>query len=352
MEFLKTLFDLILISTMLWVAWQALTTRALFKSIVLFIAFGLLVSLAWVRLNAPDIALAEAAIGSGLTGALLLSALGRMRGMERGWAEGATMGESSKKSTIWLQKTVVSSPPSTILRGLERLALCILILVLALILFGAVLSLPETTPGLTDQAMKVLPQSGVKNPVTAVLLNIRGYDTLLEIAVLLLAAVGVWAFSRRISSHFLNPHSDILLAFVRFILPIMVVVSGYLVWIGADYPGGAFQAGAVLGSAGVLWLLSEIRRSDKSWIWLQRIGVSLGLAVFLLVAVIMMIIGLNFLEYPPEFAKLLILIIEVAATISIGIILASLFLGAHPGSEGDPLPLEESYIDTGDKETE
>ncbi|MFU8772124.1 MAG: hydrogen gas-evolving membrane-bound hydrogenase subunit E, partial [Anaerolineales bacterium] len=252
---------------------------------------------------------------------------------------------------IWLQKTIVSTPPSNFLRGLERLALRVLTLVFAIILIVAVLSLPITSPGLTDAAMEALPQSGVENPVTAVLLNIRGYDTLLEIAVLLLAAVGVWAFSRRIAGHYFNPHSEVLLSFIRFILPLMIVVSGYLVWIGADSPGGAFQAGAVLGSAGVLWLLSEMRRSDQNWVLLQRIGVSLGLVIFLMIALIMMVIGQNFLEYPPELAKQLILIIEVGATLSIGIILASLFLGAHPGSEGDPLPSEEPYTETGNEES-
>ncbi len=39
-----------------------------------------MLSLVWVRLDAPDIALAEAAIGAGLTGALLLSALARLDG--------------------------------------------------------------------------------------------------------------------------------------------------------------------------------------------------------------------------------------------------------------------------------
>ena len=60
---------------MLWLAWQTLACADLYKAIVLFIAFGLLMAIAWVRLDAPDVALAEAAIGAGLTGALLLSAL-------------------------------------------------------------------------------------------------------------------------------------------------------------------------------------------------------------------------------------------------------------------------------------
>lgn len=37
-----------------------------------FIALGALTALVWARLAAPDVALAEAAIGAGLTGALLL----------------------------------------------------------------------------------------------------------------------------------------------------------------------------------------------------------------------------------------------------------------------------------------
>ena len=88
----KWIFDLSLVIGLLWLAWQALlgsqvdkevneeTSEELFRAIVLFIAFGLLMSLVWVRLGAPDVALAEAAIGAGLTGALLLSALARLKG--------------------------------------------------------------------------------------------------------------------------------------------------------------------------------------------------------------------------------------------------------------------------------
>lgn len=73
-------FDILLVATILWLAVRTLAEVKLFKSVVLFIAFGLLVALAWVRLSAVDIALAEAAIGAGITGALLLDAAGHMRG--------------------------------------------------------------------------------------------------------------------------------------------------------------------------------------------------------------------------------------------------------------------------------
>lgn len=72
-------FDLLLGLALLWSAWRALATPDLARAVVLFIVFGLLMTLAWARLDAPDVALAEAAIGAGLTGALLLDALGALR---------------------------------------------------------------------------------------------------------------------------------------------------------------------------------------------------------------------------------------------------------------------------------
>jgi len=72
------LFDVLLVSALLYLSWSALSERDLFKATVLFIAFGLLMALAWVRLEAPDIALTEAAISAGLTGVLLLDAVGSL----------------------------------------------------------------------------------------------------------------------------------------------------------------------------------------------------------------------------------------------------------------------------------
>ena len=69
-------FDALLALALLWSAWRSLATPDPTRAVVMFIVFGLLMALAWARLDAPDIALAEAAIGAGLTGALLLDALG------------------------------------------------------------------------------------------------------------------------------------------------------------------------------------------------------------------------------------------------------------------------------------
>ena len=72
------IFDLVLPATLLWLGWSTLASKDLFRSVVLFIAFSLLLALAWARLEAPDVALAEAAIGAGVTGSLLLVTLSRL----------------------------------------------------------------------------------------------------------------------------------------------------------------------------------------------------------------------------------------------------------------------------------
>jgi uncharacterized MnhB-related membrane protein len=70
--------DGVLALLLLWLAWGVVSTPDLFRAVVLFIAFGLVLALVWARLYAVDVALAEMAIGAGVTGALLLAALVRL----------------------------------------------------------------------------------------------------------------------------------------------------------------------------------------------------------------------------------------------------------------------------------
>lgn len=75
-------FDLLLAAALLWSALRAMTVPDLFRAVVMFIVFGLLIALVWARLEAPDLALADAAVGAGLAGALLLDTVGHLRARE------------------------------------------------------------------------------------------------------------------------------------------------------------------------------------------------------------------------------------------------------------------------------
>jgi multisubunit Na+/H+ antiporter MnhB subunit len=61
-----------------------------------------------------------------------------------------------------------------------------------LIALEAVWKIPEGG-GLTAATEALLPESGVEHPVTAVLLNFRAYDTWLEIGVILLGLLAIFA---------------------------------------------------------------------------------------------------------------------------------------------------------------
>ncbi len=74
----ELIIDPALALSIIVLALATLLVRQVFTAIVLYVSLGLLVTLAWARLNAWDVAIAEAAIGAGLTGALLLVAWRRL----------------------------------------------------------------------------------------------------------------------------------------------------------------------------------------------------------------------------------------------------------------------------------
>jgi len=309
LSLLQWSFDGLLGLSLLWLAWQALVCTDLFKAVVLFIAFGLLMALTWVRLAAPDIALAEAAIGAGLTGALLLSALARSRVIQAN-------GESLLNVPLAARKLQF------------RWLVAIILLIVAAGLGYAVLGLPPEAAGLSTEVAANLTLSGVGNPVTAVLLNFRAYDTLLEMAVLLLALLAVWSLGGLPQREAVT--DPVLDSLVRLLIPVLILVSAYLLWVGADAPGGAFQAGSVLSAAGVLLLLAGWRLPLRLAQRPLRFALVAGTGTFIAIAVLTLISTGRLLEYPPAQAGTLILILEAVATISIGVTLAALFQGASP----------------------
>lgn len=280
----------------------ALLSRDLFRGVVFFIAFGLLMAIAWVRLEAPDLALAEAAISAGLTGALLLDAVGQLRDPNR----------PSERVMPWVE---------------GALSLCFLAM-----LCWAVIKRPTLDPGLTQALATAMDASGVTHEVTAVLLNFRSYDTFLEISVLAgTAFIGLALQSLRSESPPLkqisNPLLDVLTAWLG---PIMVMVSVYLLWAGTRQPGGAFQAGALLAAAGVLLRLSGVSLPFLAPGLVLRLWLISGYTVFLLAAVSGPFIGLPLFTYAPGTAGPLIVMIEVFLALSIAITLLSLFTAAPP----------------------
>ena len=209
-------------------AWT-IAARESFAAVVGFVAYGLLLALVWVRLDAVDVALTEAAIG-GLSGILLVGAAARLRPSET--------------------PAVAESPD-----GRLRVSAAVLATIVAAALATGVLALPDPAPTLAPTVAANIAATGLGNPVTSVLMAFRAMDTLLEKVVLLLALVGVWSLApdrvwggRPGPRHQADP-LGVLAFLARLLPPVGIVVGIYIFWVGADHPGGASASPAIITSS-------------------------------------------------------------------------------------------------------
>lgn len=207
------------------------------------------------------------------------------------------------------------------------------VLVFAIALGAVLLAQGFTAEGLRETVASAMPDSGVKHPVTAVLLNFRGYDTLLEMLVLLLALVGVRSLGGLPRPVAPDPPSPVLSFLLQVLTPVLFLVSLYLLWRGSSGAGGAFQAGAVLGAAGVLWLLAERPVSRLPVDKPLRPLLVMGVGGFAIAGMVFAVSGGAFLAYPAAYAGQLIFAIEALATASIAVTLIVLFIGAPTGDQ-------------------
>jgi multisubunit Na+/H+ antiporter MnhB subunit len=301
-------FDALLALTVLAVAGWTITARDSFAAVVSFVAYGLLLALVWLRLAAPDVALTEAAIGGGVTGVLLLGAAARLRGTAAAAA---------------------AKPPGAVM----RVATGVLCGVITAALAATIFLLPDAAPTLAPEAAADLGAIGVGNPVTGVLMAYRALDTLLEKVVLVLALIGVWSLTRDsfwggIPVPQRQAQSDEPLVFLaRLLPPVGIVIAVYLLWVGADEPGGAFQGGALLAAMWLLAMMAGLTAAPAVSERRLRLVLVAGPAVFLAIGLFGFAVAGGFLAYPEAYAKPLIIVIEVAKMLSVAATLGLLVAG-------------------------
>jgi multisubunit Na+/H+ antiporter MnhB subunit len=287
----------------------AVFARDAFTAVVAFIAYGLLLTLVWVQLYGVDVALTEAAIGGGLTGALLIGAASRLRG-----TEAAARAER----------------PGTFVRLAAAVGAAAMAATLAL----SVLTLPEPAPTLAPQTAANIAATGVGNPITAVLLAFRAMDTLLEAIVLVFALVGVWSLGPDSAwgghpgpRHRADPNG-ILAYLARVLPPVGIIVGTYIFRVGADHPGGKFQGATIVAAMWLLVIMAGLADTppiSRAWV---RIGLVAGPLVFIAIGLVGAVTAGAFLAWPDGYAKPLIIVIELALMPTLALILALLLVGA------------------------
>jgi multisubunit Na+/H+ antiporter MnhB subunit len=302
--------------TAVGLGWRCVLVPDRFESVALFIGIGVVMSLAWARLAAPDLALAEAALGTGLIGAMLLAA----------WAQ--TRGGASGR---------VDRPVAVVAGVLALVGM-------AVVTLGVVPLLGESA-GLAQRVAANIGATGVSNPVTGVLLDFRAFDTLLELCVLLAALAATWQLGDARPMLHGKLRGAVFLTYTRIVIPLLIVLAGALLWRGATAPGGAFQAGAVLAAAGVLLLLSTPAGRAPRHPLLYRVGVSLGVFTFLGLGLSMLLVTGRFLDWPPAAAGALVLVVEAAATVAIGLTLALLLIGGRPVAGGPDVDSQRGKVE-------
>jgi multisubunit Na+/H+ antiporter MnhB subunit len=312
---MTVVFDAVLVLLVLALTLRMLTSREPFEAVVLFVAFGLAMALVWVRAGAVDVALAEIALGAGVTGALLVNTVGRLRA----------------KAPEWLELPEPSASRAAVPVACGALA--------AAAAFAATRFAPAAEP-LGPRIAARVAETPVSHPVTAVLLDFRAYDTLLEIAVLFGGLVSVWAVERgraAVPPPATPAREPVLAALVGWIVPLAVIAAVYLTWMGSHGPGGAFQAGALLAGAGVLLLAAGFAQPYRSDSAAMRLFAAAGLLTFAGAALYTAVAGGAMLRYPAGAGYWWILGIEAVLTVSIAAILAEQFadVPAGPSAAGE-----------------
>ena len=175
------------------------------------------------------------------------------------------------------------------------------------------------------------------NLVTGVLADFRGFDTLWETTVMLLAGMAVsMILSNRLKRHwdasifgeirsFGGPDVK---AMIPLIVPVILLYAVYVLFHGEVSLGGGFQAGALIALGYILYaMVAGLKiNSIKVTQHLSITGAAAGVMIYALTGVLSMLNGGNFLEYgklpfsaetTAELHATGILLIEVGVTLCV-----------------------------------
>ena len=182
----------------------------------------------------------------------------------------------------------------------------IAILLLIIVAVGISLSLakipfgtPKTKVGryYIDEGVK---ETGATNVVTSVVVSYRGFDTLGEVTVLFIAAIGLGAVLNTVgkkTARKIEPASLVLSTGCRVLFPLILVFGSYVFIHGHLTPGGGFQGGAIIASGFLLiYLGCRERRISRV---ASNVAESLGGLIFVVIGLFGLVSGgyflLNFL---------------------------------------------------------
>lgn len=252
----------------------------LLENIILLSVFSSLISLCYLLMDAPDVAMTEVALGACISSCVLLNFY-RILNVSQ------NMVAISNKKIVGF---IISS--------------CFVV-----IMIYAVRDLPEY--GLQNNPLHINAshyinntryEMGISSLTAALLAGYRGYDTLGETAVILIAGIGVLIAMPTHNSGNVKTlnKSPIIRLTTYLILPYICLYALYIHFNGENSPGGGFQAGVILASSIIgLDLVCDKHRLHKLYHshLLLLLAAVIGVIIYASVGVACMILGGNFLDY-------------------------------------------------------
>lgn len=196
---------------------------------------------------------------------------------------------------------------------------------------------------LRDEVADAMAGTPPEHEITAVLLDFRSYDTLLEATIVLVAAVGALSLSGPADGIETSATTPDLTAdpavrgVLTLLIPALLLLAGWILFAGSYETGGAFQAAAVLTGAAVLAVLSGNRPRLLAGA-AGRVLVTSGVVGFLVLAVVGLVGSGQWLAVDRPGAGGLIVGVETVLAIGLGAGLTVIFLaiGRGAGRIGDP----------------
>ncbi|OQY19150.1 MAG: cation:proton antiporter [Desulfobacteraceae bacterium 4572_35.1] len=339
---MESVVDIVLLSFLCITVVAIVYIRKLFCAIMLLGIFSLLSASLFVTMDAVDVAFTEAAVGTGISSILLLSALA-------------------------LTHTREQRPPHQ-----PYIALLVVVVTGAVLIYGT-MDLPRfgdpNSPIHRHVAVRYIADSphevGPPNIVTSVLASYRGYDTLGETVVIFtagIALVGLLGFRRRQefkvrlyqpmdkkTSYAENSTEDgdefedniklpganhmVLRIVGKMFIPLILLFALYVQFHGDYGPGGGFQAGVIFASGIILYALifdveTAMRVITPKGLRLLAVA---GVFIYGGVGLVCMFLGGNFLDYnvlsahPLHGQHLGIFLIELGVGINVFAIMVIMF---------------------------
>ena len=262
MEFLRYFLLILLVVCAL----TACIGKNLLTAVVKYMSFSLIMSVIWVLLQSPDLAITEAAVGAGITSVLYFLTLKKIRAIDVRKKESEDL---PHESAVYLVAHYFTH--NTRLRTIYKIFAVIFCLAFAGILLYMVAYLPNfggaDNPINNEVAQRYIEQgiqeSGAVNIVTGMILFYRAFDTFGESTVLFSAASAVLILLRidtKDKQHFVSVDTDlavkpdpILQKISLVLVPSLIYFGVYIILNGHLSPGGGFSGGSIMGAGLILF---------------------------------------------------------------------------------------------------